>query len=301
MKMRFLSGALLLAVTGSSVLAVDLYRDEMNSGANWGVNATADTQVTFGYNYSLDGIPEAPNTQLGDTLFTGLKAEANLTSNASNFLTAYPIGQNFTGTYQLQFDAWMNYEYGAGSTTEFLGGGVGYDGVTTDVASGAQLIVTGEGGSASDYRALKDGFFVDAAAMAGGTRQGSEPYYADFFPSVASPEDQEQAGGSTAGSPGFQWVTWVFTNVNGIVSIDAVKPDNSSLRIITLDCSDTSDGSTGCSSDGNISLFYADFFTSVNASGLNFGLFDNVLVTDAPEPTSLALLSLGVLALIRRR
>lgn len=304
--MRFLSGALLVAATGSLALGTDLYgRDQMNSGAGWGVNGTADVATTFGYNYAQLGIPEAPNSELGDAPTTGLKAEANLSSGTLSVLTAYPVGQNFTGTYQLQFDAWMNYEWAAGSSTEFLGGGVGYDGVTADAASGAQLIATGEGGSASDWRALKSPpqFFVGAAEMTGGTRQGSDPYYADFFPAVAPPDEEgfDGAALSTAGSPGYQWVTWVITNVNGVVTFDLVKPDNSSLRIVTLDCNDTSDGSNGCTSDGNISLVYADFFTSVNASGFNFGLFDNVLVTDVPEPTSLALLSLGALAFIRRR
>jgi len=302
MKMRFLSGVLLVAATGSLALGVDLYGpDQMNSGAGWGLNSTADFVATFGYSYAADGIPEAPNSQGGDDPFTGLKAEANLSEGASHFGSFYPVGQNFTGTHQLRFDAWMNWEVGAGSTTEFNGGGLGYNGTSADVNSGAQLIATGDGGSASDWRALKDGFFVAAGDMAAGTRQGSDPYYADFLPAVASPEDQEQGGTSVAGSPGFQWITWIFTNVGGVVSVDIEKPDLSQLHIVTLDCNDTSDGSTGCSSEGNISLFYADFFTSVNTSGFNFGLFDNVVVTDAPEPASLVLLGLAGLALIRRR
>jgi hypothetical protein len=305
MMKRIFSGALLLAVTGSMAFATELYHDQMNSGAGWGVNPQGNVSTTFAYNYSLLGIPEAPNSQLGDTPTTGFKAEANLDPNApvASVLSAYPVGQNFTGTYTLQFDAWMNYEWGVGSTTEFLGGGVGYNGTSADVNSGAQVIVTGDGGSASDYRALKDGFFVAGADMTAGTRQGSDPYYADFFPAVTLPDEEGQDGAamSTAGSPGFQWVTWVFTNVNGHVTLDLVKPDNSSLRIVNINCNDTSDGSSGCTSDGNIALSYADFFTSVNESGFNFGLFDNVIVSDVPEPASLSLLSLGVLALIRRR
>ncbi len=307
MKLRVMCGVLALAVIGQFALGADLYGpDQMSDGTNWGINSSADVLATFGYNYSADGIPEAPNSMIGDVGTTGLKAEANLTAGAGNYFTAFPVGQNFTGTHQLTFDAWMNFEAGAGSSTEFLGGGIGYDGVTADVASGAQCIATGEGGSGSDWRAFKSPpqFFIAAANMAGGTRQGSDLYYADFLPGgILPPEDQEQdpgAGGSIAGSPGFQWATWIFTNVNGIVTIDLQKPDLSTLRIVTIDCLDTSDGSNGATYEGNISLFYADFFASLNTSGLNFGLFDNVRVTDVPEPASLLLLGLAGL-MIRRR
>jgi len=307
MKRVIWSSVLLLVVGGAYALGADLYGpDPMDSGAGWGANSTADVAITFGYDYSADGIPEAPNS-VGGAPTTGMKAEANLSAEASNFFTAYPIGQNFTGTHQLRFDAWMNFsiaDYNAGGvgTTEFLGGGLGYDGVTMDVASGAQAICTGDGGSGSDYRAFKDGFFIAAADMAAGTRQGSDPYYADFFPPVSPPQDQEQdLGDSIAGSPAFQWVTWIFTNVDGIVTVDLQKPDLSTLRIVTIDCLDTSDGSSGCSYEGNISLFYADFFSSVSPSPeLTFGLFDNVYVTDVPEPASLLLLVVGGL-LARRR
>lgn len=308
MKLRFWSGVLALAVAGQLALGADLYGpDQMSDGTNWGVNSSADVLATFGYDYSADGIPEAPNSMLGDVATTGLKAEANLTSGAGNYFTAYPMGQNFTGPHQLRFDAWMNWEVGAGSSTEFLGGGIGYDGVTADVASGVQAIATGDGGSSNDWRAFKSPpqFFIPDADMAGGDHNASIPYYADFLPAgVAPPEDQEQPveGGSNAGSPGFQWITWVFTSYgNGLVTIDIEKPDLSTLRIVTVDALDTSDGSNGATYEGNISLFYADFFTSLNTSGYNFGVFDNVYVTDVPEPGALLLIGLAGLLMIRRR
>ena len=80
--------------------------------------------VTFGYDYSLDDIPEAPNMLPGPTT-TGVKLEANLSSFAATVLTIYPVGQFFAGNYTLQFDAWSNYDVderingGFEATTEF--------------------------------------------------------------------------------------------------------------------------------------------------------------------------------------
>jgi hypothetical protein len=106
--------------------------------------------------------------------------------------------------------------------------------------------------------------------------------------------------GSIAGSPGLQWITWEFNVAGNDVSIYIEKPNKDRLLLINYDKTTPNVATT----DGNISLFYADFFTSVAApAGSTFGLIDNVLVSQIPEPTAgaLGLLGTGVLLLIWRR
>jgi len=267
-----------LFVAGQLSAQTVLFQDQMTSASGWGVNAaTADYLATFNYDYSANGIPEAPNSQLGDTTTRGLKLEANLVDGAVSYFTAYPTGQSFTGTYTLRFDAWMNY--GTGGTTEFLGGGVAYNDTDADLTSGLQAIATGDGGSSQDWRAFDNGAYFPLG-------NGNTEPYVSFLPSV---------NGSVAGSPGFQWITWEFNVLEGDVSVVIEKPDMSRLLLTTLSGTNTT--------DGNISLFYADFFTSLaDPASDTFGLIDNVLVV-TPEPTTAALMLLGVAGLLvsRRR
>lgn len=271
-----LASLTLLAVTQASA---QLYIDQMNNGASWGVNAsTGDYLTTFNYDYGAQGIPEAPNSQGGDDATRGLKLESNLFDGAGNFFTLYPMGQSFNGSYQLRFDAYMSY--GSVGTTEFLGGGLAYNGTDADLTSGAQAIATGDGGSSQDWRAFDSGAYFPLG-------NGNTEPYVSFLPSV---------NGSAAGSPGFQWITWEFNALEGDVSIVIEKPDSSRLTLTSF----TPAGGT----DGNISLFYADFFTSIaDPASETFGLIDNVVVTAIPEPTTGALVLLGGagLGLLARR
>ena len=217
--------------------------DGMDDGGDWNMATGGDGDVaaTFGYDYSADGIPSAPNG--GDTL--GVKLEANLVDPAAAaFFTLSPDLFTVSGTHQLRFDAWANLDAderaaGGFGTTEFQGGGVGYDGVTADIASGTQAMATSEGGSSNDWRAFKSPpqFFIPDADMAAGTHQGSDAYYADFLPSVLPPVAQGQSGlnGSVAGSPGLQWITWVFTSINrgpiNRVIVDIEKPAHTDFEV----------------------------------------------------------------------
>ena len=74
--------------------------------------SSTDVAATFGFDYGIAAlsIPEAPNTRAGDAPTTGVKAEANLAEAGADEFAIYPTGQNFTGNYQLRFDAWMNID-----------------------------------------------------------------------------------------------------------------------------------------------------------------------------------------------
>lgn len=297
-------------LAASSASAQVLFSDPLESGAGWAVNSSGDTSATFGFDYSIGAlsIPEAPNTQGGDVPTTGLLAQANIVQPAAaESFIAYPVGQSFSGSYQLRFDAWMNfdadafYNNGQAGTTEFIGGGIGYDEVGSDIGVGAQIIATGEGGSGSDWRAFGDGGFLSPSEMVANDRNGFNSYYSDFLPAVSPPAGQAQsaAGDSIAGSPGFQWVTFEINTANGKSKVVIEKPGGERLHITTINAY----GARPYTSDGNIGLIYADFFSSVAAvPGLQFGLFDNVVVTQIPEPATFSLVALGLAAVgLRRR
>ncbi len=294
----------------------ELFRDNLEDGTNWGVNSTSDdVAATFGFDYGISAlsIPEAPNTRVGDAPTTGLKAEANIIDPAAaESFIAYPIGQNFTGKYKLRFDAWMNfdldafYNNGQAGTTEFIGGGIGYNGVDSGVGTvggGAQVIATGDGGSGSDWRVFAADAFLGTAEMEAGSRNGFDPHYADFLPSQPSPPGQLQIDlntpGGVAGSPGFQWITFEVITDDQIGQINIEKPNGERLRIATFN-----QANRPFQSDGNIGLYYADLFSSVAAvAPLQFGLFDNVEVSTVPEPATAMLFAagLGGVLLFRRR
>lgn len=300
---------LAILAAGTTASAGELFRDQMTNGAGWGANTTSgDTAATFNYNYAADFIPEAPNSAVGDASRRGLKFEANISAPpTSESLSVYPVGENFTGTYRLRFDMWCNYDVdehingASNATTEFMGGGIGYDNITTDIGSGYQMIVTGDGGSGSDYRAFADGTFLAPEDMEAGTRNGFDAYYSDFLPGVAPPAGQAQGAfpPGSAGSPAFQWVTMEFIAFGGKVHVSLEKPNGDRRKIVVFDTADY----PGVSTDGNISLFYADLFSSITPRpDLTFGIIDNVVVDDVPAPgTALVVGTIGCLGLRRRR
>lgn len=304
---------LMLSVTVvcAAVCAVDatgqeLFRDAMSSGAGWGVNANnADSAATFGYDYSADDIPEAPNSVGGDTATTGVKLEANLADGALSVFSIYPVGESFSGDYSLRFDAWINYDVderingGSAGTTEFIGGGIGYDDTLADVGVGAEVLATGDGGSGSDWRVFADGAFLDPAEMAGGSRNGFDPHFSDFLPGVSPPAGQFHLSypPGTAGSPGFQWITFEIATHGDLGVINIEKPNGEVLRIAKFDQADRP-----FTADGNIRVIYADFFSSVTSRpDITFGVVDNVVVSTVPEPSSILLVALGVGGLVVRR
>jgi len=320
-RMLFLLGATCSVAILSGDASAQLFRDQMIDAGAWGINqSSSDNTATFAYDYSADGIPEAPNSQGGDASTQGVKLESNNTDfldASGEFMTLYPLGQNFTGKYQLKFDAWQNYSTfdrendGGAGTTEFLGGGIGYDNVSADVGSGHVLISTSEGGSGSDYRGFKGTTFIDHADMASGNRNatccGPTGQYETLFPggSGVPPASQGQTGTpneSRAGSSSFQWFTHTISVDGNEVRHQMTNKDGLRRNILAYDTT-VLDAANVVPTDGNIMLFYADFFSSVSPSaGVTFGIVDNVSV-GVPEPASILMLGMGsaCLTLVRRR
>jgi hypothetical protein len=289
---------------------------DTDHSANWTVNSTAGgvNPVNFLFDYSSVGIPSAPNSTGASTL--GLKLQANTSGGVFGGVSVSPVGQSFSGDYELRFDMWMNFNGpfpgGGSGSTQAGGGGIGSAGNVVEVAgsaSGIHFGVTGDGGSSVDYRAYSSEVAVGYAEASGvfaagtqaGSRNGSDPYYASFG-GVSAPTEQttlfaQQTGTTGIGSQAFAWRDVSILKLGNDVtfSIDG-------LRIATVDATTVTFGG------GNILLNYYDInatsSTDVNAGDLLFGLVDNVRVTTVPEPATFGLAALGLAAVVvksRRR
>ncbi|MEM7575947.1 MAG: PEP-CTERM sorting domain-containing protein [Planctomycetota bacterium] len=256
--------------------------DEANAASGDG---TPDSTSAFAFDYIAAGIPLAPNSAPGDT--GGLRFAANETGDdagAPDHITAFhntPVTSQF---FTLTVDVYMDVEAASGST-EFTH--VGVAGSTADflsiftpvVTNGHTLAFTGDGGSASDYRHSDadqifntgDATYLDPANSTNGTGD----LYQALFPN----------GSPAAGSPGNLWTTLEIVNDGSALtySLDGTPIIRTSFN----------------GTDGDlVSLGYADVFNSVGPHAV---IFDNLTVTDVPEPATAALLGLGALAMLRRR
>ncbi|MFH1745644.1 MAG: PEP-CTERM sorting domain-containing protein [Planctomycetota bacterium] len=277
------------------------WQSDMDTDAGWVIRNHADTAYTWGWDFTTMGIPASPG---GST--TGLKMEANITAGAAAYVWAV-TEQRFVGQYAVEFDMWINangpFPGGGTGSTEFIGGGIGRADPLWAM-NGGSLIITGEGGSSTDYRLYKNTGLqypesgqYDAGNVTG-ANNNSHPYYADYFPGQAAPQYQQdnypqQTGTLYDGTIGFAWRHMVIT-VDSAAGTANFAVDG--LSIGTLDANIGSPFELA----GRAQLIYADLFTSVSDNAaLSFGVFDNFVIT--PEPTSLVLLALGGVSLLRRR
>ncbi len=320
-----------LGVT-SGVRAQVLYSDNFDSLAGspittsssgtfdtYGVSiGTGDNRVIFGYDYSVPalGIPTAPNSTGGTTI--GVRFDANRAAGVINSLAISP-GTTFAGDYSVHFDLWMNsvgpFPGGGTSSSENLTVGVGYNGASIQNASsgsGVWFSTTGDGGfsgtsTTPDYQARvgttlqgpTSGVYAagTATGSVGSSVDNANSYYTSRFPGQTPPASQtastpSQSGTAAAGSVLFKWHDVGVTRIGNITTWSL---DGFTIATVTNNAALATDA---------IDIGFWDPAASSATSGLVFGVIDNLVVTQIPEPSTIALAALGSACLVtvfRRR
>ena len=310
-----------MALLPSILNAQIVYSDNFNSGAgdavNWNINSgPGNNSATFGFDYSTVGIPSAPNSGDGSTI--GLKLNANnlVTGQLLTGISVSPISLSVSGDYQLRFDMWANFigpaPGGGSGSTQITGAGIGTSGTAANYAGAANGIWfagTGDGNSASDYRVYTPAVPSSLgagnpvyAAPGGAINNSATAYYTSFYPAHTAPAAQttlfpSQTGSVAAGAMGWAWHDVTITKIGNSLAWNMDGQLFASLDITT----------NGVLSGNDFMFVQSDINTTAssdaNGTTLNFGLFDNVVVTQIPEPISCALGILGGfgLFLARRR
>jgi hypothetical protein len=271
---------------------MELFSSGFENGDGFAIAADPDTSAEFGWDYSALGLPAAPNGS--DTV--GLRLASNITSDGPGAaaISVSPEGQSFTGLYEVQFDFWLNYHTSAG-TTEYGGGAVAFDVSAGQALHGAMFVVNTDGDSTSDYLLIENGATVgiESGQYAIPSLDHAAPEnqpLRDAFPGNPPPEVQNTQYGQVLvpnpdGTLGFGWHTMTISADTdagtATFSIDGVE-----FGTISGDVS------------GGIALTQWDRFNSVaGVPELAFGVYDNLVVTQVPEPTSCSLMLLSILAL----
>ncbi len=294
----------------ATTLFLDAF-DAASTATNWVVNrddSGADTFATFGYNYSADGIPEAPSSKGVFTPTRGLKFRVNESFGFINGLSASPANRTFTGDYRLRFDMWLNFlgplGVGGVGSTQHGSGGVGTTGTqavwpagNSDgvwfTADGDGDVTDGNPGPA-DYvvfvgPVIQDESTGDYAAGTGATARGnSNPYYS-LWGGVAAPASQlsahsTQSGTTAVGTLGMSWHHWVITRQGTNVTWDI-----DGRRVATVDIS-------AVTMNSNVFVGYHDWFSSITTDpSVEFGLVDNVTVETLTVPSSTTILGIQLM------
>jgi PEP-CTERM motif-containing protein len=281
----YLPSLVVSLLTAGVTSGATLLSDDLSSGANFTVVGTADSSAIFGFDYSTVGIPAAPGS--ADTL--GLRTAVNLSAGAANSVNVL-TNTSFSGVYTVEFDMWINYtgplQFGGAGSTEYGGGVIGHDGTTTGFGtSGASLSFTGDAGAFVDLNARENGTEQTLAdggfnANLTGLNHGNIDLELGLFPGTPAPAAQValfpgQIESTRSGAAGFAWRHYTI-NVDEVAGTAEYIVDG--VPVVTLNAND----GTGFNPAGRAGFVYADTFASIAGDpNMQFGLFDNLLITDA--------------------
>jgi len=332
---RFLAVALVASSFVGAVRAAPVSYDVTNS-ALWttGTGAGANSSVTYGFDYSTVGIPQAP----GSSSTTGLVMRSNTNSGAaaSQGITVSPNGVSLTGDYIVRATVWANtiggWTTGAAlsssvGTSQMLGLGVGYTGgtlwrggATTGGGSGVWFAAAGDGGFSATSTTIRDysaftgsgasavnfvtatsAYFASASGT--GAQDNNNPYYQTAFP---GPLVNSINSGSWASVQNQTLLSGTITNGIAGMAWREFKIERTGTTVTwSIDTTPIATLSgTALALDGATSLTYFDPTSSVAGTpSLVFGLISSYSIESVPEPTTLGILAAaaaGAMPLLRR-
>lgn len=272
---------------------VDSY--ETDSSANYSLvtDGFPDGTVTFGYDYTNDGVPLAPRSAPGAG--KGLRMTVNDLMAEPEAFTAYFKPPITYSSYKVEVDVYMAYQ-GVAGVTEFATVGVGGNGSNFNQfqfptsGSGAFISFSGDGGSSSDYRWYRNASLTPSGDTASNLIPNTHPSYLGHGSDNNSPFFNALfPGGSAPGAPGNRWTTVMIDVNNGAIGF-------------YFDGSKAFEGTYEGSLSGLVSLGLSDIFASLD-DGSVYTLYDNLRISTAvPEPSGITLMGMGaVFALMRHR
>lgn len=285
MKKRIFAGCVAVLAIAASHASAQIFSSDLNGDSTgWTIVENGDTSSTFQFDYSALGIPSAPN---GDGT-VGVRLASNLTGDDPGGGSAIAIspGIDVSGQYTVQYDFWLNYH--ANGSTEEGGGAVGYDAAAGDPLNGSGFRANTDGDSGTDYRLYAgEGATLDYAIP---SLNHTDPANTDLqaaFPAQTAPDAQGTGYTNTLGGLAFQWHT-MLVDVDSGAGTATFSVDGFEFGTITASADDLS---------GDISLVHTDPFGSVAGdANLAFVVYDNVVVTQVPEPSASILALVGALA-----
>ena len=303
----------------ASAGAVTIFRDlfDTDTSANWAANQSGDSDTAFGFDYSVVGIPEAPNSSGAFAARKGLRLRAHLsasTNPGTNGISASPLNLGYvgglSGDYRLSFDAWINYngplDVGGTGSSQHLGAGVGTEGAQpiwpgNPSADGLWFAANSDGdvgdtsNAQADYavlvgntmQAINNNYY--AAGLDLNARGNGHPYYLPFGGSVATAAQiasfPAQTNQVRIGALGMAWHSVVIAKQGDYVTwdVDGYRLATAPANLIV------GSGKT------NFFLGFFDWFSSVNSNpNMTFALFDNVRAeVFLPVITSIKLINAG--------
>jgi len=248
-----------------------------------------DFSARFGFDYSTvfspTTIPSAPHSTNSTTKGLYLTVNKDTTSGVAA-VNLYPVSQNFTGTFALKFDMWINFP-NTGTATEDALFGINHSAAVTNrvgqtSSDGLFFAMDGDGGVSAGSGTLRDfavfrgggpGFIpallsntasFGPAPLLGAQFDNADPGFAALFP------PKTLSFTTAPGAPG-----------NGWVSVEVRQTTNAITWFIndTLIAQYTN---TFGYTNGDILIGYDDNFASAGTAD-NFAIFDNIRVETVPD------------------